>query len=417
MESHEYLILGGGVVAGYAAQAFAKGGIRPGALAILSAEKTLPYDRPPLSKEFLAGKKNEADILIEDAAFYRQHGIDVHLNTRIESVDFQLRCLKAASGEVFGFGSLLIATGSRVQTLDVPGADLSGIFYLRTVTDSEAIRRAAKEARQAVVVGSGFIAMEAAATLAGAGVPVTVVFRGAHFLGAVFTPPMSDFFHDYYRSHGVTLRPGQTVTGFRGEGHVAAVTLAGGEEVPADLVVAGVGVAPNVSLFEGSGLEIDGGIVVDERLRTQLPNVYAAGDVVQYRDVLFDKPRHIEHWDNAKAQGRHAAGNMLGKDEPFVHVPYFFSDVFDLSWEYWGDADGADRVVYRGDMHGGAFSTWWLRGERVVAAFAMNRPAEETKTAPEWIKHKQTVSAAALANDTLPLASAAQTQEPMTGRG
>ncbi|HVK01870.1 MAG TPA: FAD-dependent oxidoreductase [Armatimonadaceae bacterium] len=411
MSDYRYVILGGGMVAGYAAKELAeKHGLKPGELCVLSDEQTPPYERPPLSKDFLTGKVREDEILISDQAFYRDHGIDLRLGTPVTSVDFDAKALRtdASAGGVVRYEKLLVATGASPRTLDVPGGNLDGVLYLRSVEDARRIRERATGGgeKRVVVIGGGYIGLEASASLKQAGADsVTVVLSGGGLLPRLFTPEMSAFFRGYYERRGVHFVADARATAFTGDKRVTGVVLDSGRELPADLVVAGVGVAPNVALFEHGALAVDRreGIRVNEYLETSVPDVYAAGDATNYRDVLFDKQRHVEHWDNAVEGGKHAAAVMAGKREPFVHVPYFFSDEFDLSWEFWGDADGSDRVVYRGDVDSAKFSAWWLKEKRLVAAFVMNRPDDERDAAPAWIQSRHAPDPALLEDAGKPL--------------
>lgn len=385
MSDARFVILGGGMVAGYAARELVSRGLRSGDCSIVSADDALPYERPPLSKGFLAGKEDEASILINDAAFYPRHGIEVRLNSVVEHVDLQRKRLYTRSGDAIGFEKLLIATGAYVRTLNNPGADLDGVLYLRSLDDSKRIRAIAASAARAVVLGSGFIGMEVASVLSQKGIGTTMVYPDQRVWQRFFTPEMSAFFQHYYAERGVILLPGQRATSFDGEGHVSAVTLDSGRRLETEMVIAGIGVVPATEPVRDSGLRIEHGIVTNEYLETSAANVYAAGDAIAYWDTLFEKRRHVEHWDNAVEQGKHAAGLLMGERRPFVHVPYFFSDVFDLSFEVWGDAEGADQVIHQGDLGRGAFSVWWLREGRTIAAFVMNRPEEERELAPHLI--------------------------------
>lgn len=403
MQSFRYLIIGGGVVAGYAAKEFAKRDVLPGELCIVSNDNALPYERPPLSKSFLLGKKQETDILINDKALYQDKGIVVKLQTPVAALDAARKRITTQSGEEIGYDKLLIATGSYLRRFDLPGSHLDGLYYLRRLVDSQTIRAAAQQARRAVVIGAGFIGMEVASALRQYDVETTMVFPEERVWQAFFTPEMSLFFQRYYEQRGVTILPNSTIREFTGESRVSEVVLASGQRLPADMVVAGIGVRPATDIFDGSGLQIDRGIVVNEFLETNLPDIYAAGDVTNYRDTIFDKQRHIEHWDNAVQQARRAVRNMMGSRRPFVHVPYFFSDVFDLSYEFWGDTSSADEIVHRGDVDQGAFSVWWLLGGQLVAAFVMGRPKEEAELAPKWIETHQQVPASALRNADEPL--------------
>jgi NADPH-dependent 2,4-dienoyl-CoA reductase/sulfur reductase-like enzyme len=395
---YRYLILGGGMVAGYAAKEFVEHGLRSGELGIVSADTALPYERPPLSKTFLAGKDTPSTILINPDSFYRDHGIGTHLSTRVMSVDLRRKQLRTEDGGEFSFDKLVIATGARVRSLDTPGAKLSNIFYLRSIADSERIRDAMKQSKHAVVIGSGFIGMEVASQCAQHGIDTTMVFPEDRIWKRLFTPEMSAFFRNYYEARHVRFVPGATVSQFSGQDRVEAVALSTGEKITADLVIAGIGVMPETELLKGTDIRIENGIVVNKFLETNVPDVSAAGDVAKYPDILFGKDRRVEHWDNAVKQGQYIARRLTGGSEPFTNVPYFFSDIFDLSYEYWGDQDGAEQVAYRGSLTEPSFSAWWLKGERLVAAFVMSRPDEERELAQKWIAEKTKVSVSELKN-------------------
>jgi NADPH-dependent 2,4-dienoyl-CoA reductase/sulfur reductase-like enzyme len=217
---------------------------------------------------------------------------------------------------------------------------------------------------------------------------------------------MSSFFESYYAARGVRLIKSMSVTEFRGNVALSSAVLKDGQTVACDLVVAGIGVRPAIEVVANSGLDLGDGIMVNEYLQTSHPDVFAAGDVANYQDVLFAKRRRVEHWDNAVSQGQYCARSLMGDKTPFRHVPYFFSDVFDLSYEYWGDSSGADQVIHRGDVSSNSFSVWWLRQQQVVAAFTMNRPDEERNAVPKWIDSGQRVSAAKLSDVSQPIVAA-----------
>lgn len=403
MRKFDYLILGGGVVAGYAAQEFAQQKRKGTNVAIISADQALPYERPPLSKGYLAGEKETQDVLINDPDFYGENEIEVFLETRIERVDLDEKKLVAENGQEFTYGKLLIATGSQVRKLDVPGADDEAVFYLRWLDNAQAIRQRAAESKRAVVVGGGFIGLETASVLAQEGVDVTMAFPEGYVMERLFTPEMGDFFHSYYSERGVTILPRSTVVGFDRNRGELTVKLKSGDRLQTDMAIVGIGAQPAVELFRDTAIETDDGIVVNEFLETSLPDVYAAGDVARYKDLIFDTYRRVEHWDNAMAQGTHAAQVMSGKRQPFEHLPYFFSDEFDLSWEFWGDASDADTTIHRGDVAGGEFSTWWIKGKRLVAAFVLNRPEAEGKVAQQLIRSQEPAPVDLLRNSSLAL--------------
>lgn len=398
MSSSKYVILGGGMVAGYAAKEMVERGLPSGELTIISADDALPYERPPLSKGFLSGKDTEAGILINAADWYHEKGIEIKLQTVVESVDLEKKRFLTSSSQDFQFENLLIATGCRARRLESPGDDLANVFYLRSMDDSRKIRSCAATAKQAVVIGGGFIGMEVASVLAQKNIHTTMIIREDRVWKRAFTPEMSAFFERYYTARGVQLIKQVNVTALEGKATVSAAVLDNRQKIPCDMVVAGVGAAPVTDLFAKTEISNDNGIVVNEYLETAKPGLYAAGDVANYPDSISKKRRRVEHWDNAVSHGLHWARVVLGDRHPFIHVPYFFSDVFDLSYELWGDSDGATQTVVRGEMESSKFSVWWLKEDRVVAAFVMNRPDEERTVAPEWIKSRQVVSPKRLAD-------------------
>src|SRR5215467_5570987 len=404
MNQSKIVILGGGMVAGYAAKQLVELGLPKGELAILSADNAVPYERPPLSKSFLAGRDSEDAIKINPEDSYQTHGIEFRLQCEVTAVDFNSKRLILKNGDEFGFKKLIIATGARPRTLNIPGSKLQNLFYLRSLNDSKAIQKAAEKAKHAVVIGGGFIGMEVAAVLAQKGIEVALLLNDDRVYKRLFSPEMSSFFEAADRE--VRLIKSMSVTEFRGDGAVNSGVLRNGETLRCDLVVAGIGVQPALDVVTSSGLEVGDGILVNEFLQTSHPDVFAAGDVANYKDVLFGKRRRVEHWDNAVSQGQYCAPSLMGDRTPFRHVPYFFSDVFDLSYKYWGDSSGAEQLVHRGDVSSNSFSVWWLRQQQVVAAFTMNRPDEERNAAPKWIELGQGVSAAKLADVSQPIVAA-----------
>jgi len=408
MDEAKIVIAGGGMVAGYVAKQLVELGLKSGELAILSADNSIPYERPPLSKGFLAGRDTEESIRINAEGFYREHGIEVRLGCEISGVNSEQKRLHLASGAQFGFNRLIIATGARVRTLEIPGAELGNVHYLRSLDDSKAIRQSAQNVKRVVVIGSGFIGMEVAAVLAQKGIEVTMVLRDDRIWKQFFSPQMSRFFEGYYAVRSVRFIRMATVKQLLGDRTVSSAVLADGQTIACEMLVAGIGVRPVTELLANSGVEVADGVVVNEYLESSRPDIFAAGDVANYKDVLFGKHKRVEHWDNAVSQGQHCARVLMGERTPFKHVPYFFSDVFDLSYEFWGDPSGADEMIHRGDLLSSSFSVWWLKEKSVVAAFAMNRPEEERDAAPKWIELRQHVSAAKLADASLSLSAAVE---------
>ncbi|HET7206106.1 MAG TPA: FAD-dependent oxidoreductase [Terriglobales bacterium] len=407
METSKYLIVGGGMVAGYAAKELVERGLKSGELTIVSADSAVPYERPPLSKGFLAGRDAEANILINTPEWYRDRGINMSLNTIVATIDVKSRQVRTASGDNFGFQNLLLATGCQPRKLAIPGNTLPGVLYLRSMCDAQNIRSRIAGARSAVVIGGGFIGMEVASVVAQKNIETTLIIREDRVCSRVFTPEVSSFFERYYSNRGVDLVKEVSITALQGKDTVQSVLLSNGQTLACDLVVVGIGATPVTSPFENAGIDIENGVVVNEFLETSQPGVSAAGDIANYPDSLFEKRRRVEHWDSAVSQAQHWARSMTGGRQPFVHIPYFFSDVFDLSYELWGDPVGGSQVVIRGDTDESSFSAWWVQESRLMAAFVMNRPDEERQLAPEWIQSRKTVSAAMLADNSKPLQAAA----------
>ncbi len=413
------------MVAGYAAKQLVELGLGSGELTILSMDDAVPYERPPLSKGFLAGQDSEESIRINPGSFYREHGIEIRLGVEVTAVQPDRSRLLLRGSDEIGFENLVLATGAHARMLDIPGARLANVHYLRSLGDSMSIRESARKQNRAAVIGGGFIAMEAGFLVLLAqekAIEVTMLVRDERVWQRLFTHEMSESFETYFAARGVRFVKRAALKALRGDGAVQAVELSDGNSIACDMVVAGLGARPVTQFLAGSGIEVSDGITVNEDLETNRPGILAAGDVANYPDLIFGKRRRVEHWDNAISQGQHCARILMGERIPFRHVPYFFSDVFDLSYEYWGDSADADHVVHRGDLAGNRFSAWWLRQGTVVAAFVMGRPDEEREAAPRWIDSRQRVSAAKLANESMPMAEAEEgtarlRSEPRSSRG
>lgn len=399
MERFGNVILGGGMVAGHAAKEMVKQGLEPGSLCIISMDEDPPYERPPLSKGFMRGDKEADEAFINGPDFYNDNGITLKLNTWIKSVDFEARTL-SSSKHTIGFDNLLIATGAWPRELDVSGADLDGVHLLRTLAHAKKIHAEAEEIERAVIVGAGFIGMEMAASLAMLGVECALVYREERVMVNRFPDPIARYFEDYYQERGVRLVAQRSVAQIEGDGRVSGVALTSGQKLSAQMVVAGIGVSPETGLFEGGPIEVNDGLVTNEYLETGVEKVWAAGDIARYHDVIFDRPRRFEHEDNAHYQGLRAARAMLGDRKPFKHLPHFYSDMFDLSWNYWGDRSAGDRVLYRGEVESGRFAAWWVtEDERVTAAFTLGIPWKQAKIAADIIKGQTPIPADLLTDE------------------
>ncbi len=386
---HKYVILGGGTTAGYAVKELVKQKVDPQNIAIISAEKTVPVDRPPLSKGFLKGAMEETETYIEDDKFYEEKGITLYLGTLATDFNQEEKLIKITEDEAIRYNNLLIATGASPIHLEIPGSNLDNLFYLRKVADSKAIKEKAENAKSAVVIGGSYISTEVAAGLKTLGLDVTIVFPEHYLLERFSVPEMGVFFNQFFEEKGITLANEQMVMELIGEKKVEKLKLSSGEEIETDMVVAGIGVKPNTDLFERSGLEVDDGIMVNEFCETNLPNVFAAGDVARFPDLVYGGTRRIEHWENAFEMGQNAAKSMVGYKEQYNFLPYFFSDLFDFSYEYFGDPSYANQHVVHGDINKGNFSVFWFKDAIMDAAFlSANRPEVERKKAKEWILKK-----------------------------
>lgn len=364
-------IIGAGFAGAKAAEALRKEGF-DGRIVLLGEEPRPPYLRPPLSKDYLRGESELATALVQPEAWYAEQRIDLRTATRVAAIEPAARKVVLDDGRRVAFDRLLLATGAAPRRLEVPGADLAGIHYLRTAADADAIRAAAARAHRAVVVGGGWIGAEVAASLRQLGLPVTLIADGAVPLERVLGTEVGTVYRDLHLAHGVELVTHQRAVAFRGRTMVEAVETADGRLIAGDLVVVGIGARPRTELAEAAGLETADGIVVDEYLETSVPGVFAAGDVAAAWHPLLGSRLRVEHWDNARRQGRAAARNLLGANEAYARIPYFFSDQYDLGVEYTGYAPTFDRVVFRGDPAGRAFIAFWLRGGSVVAGMNAN---------------------------------------------
>jgi NTE family protein len=327
-------------------------------------------------------------LSIFDDSFYHEHSIDVVLGTRAAHLDTNHHVIRTDRAGEFQFQKLLIATGATPIRLQSPGSTLSGIHYLRTLTDALNIRRSAETARRVVVVGGSFLAIELAASLSARGIHVTLVALEEILLDKLQSRSISDFFSQYYRQHGVEIVVGDEVIGFLGERRIEGVRTRSGKILPCDLALVATGVAPEVEFLQGSGIEVDDGIVVDRHLQTNLPDIFAAGDVANFFDPVFNVRRRIEHWDNAIKQGRLAAKNMLGQRAPYDEVSYFFCDVFDITFDFFGCPEIADKKIARGSLNDRSFALFYLKKEVPRALFSLGRPAQETKAVEALIRYR-----------------------------
>ncbi|NKZ03754.1 FAD-dependent oxidoreductase [Actinomadura latina] len=364
------VIVGAGLAGASAAAALRERGFE-GEVTLFGRESHAPYELPPLSKGILLGKTDEPDW-VREAGYYADHGIELRRDTTITALRPAEHVVVDARGDEHGYDRLLLATGSRPRTL--PGFDAPGVHRLRTLDDALALRERLTEDARVVVVGAGWIGCEVAAAARTRGARVTMADPLPQPLQRVLGGRIGAVFHDLHADHGVTLRPGVTATGLSDHGGAQVVRLDDGSELPADTVVVGVGATPRIELAEQAGLELAaGGVVVDAALRTSAPDIFAAGDIAAHEHPRYGGLVRIEHWDNAKRQGAHAAGGLLGDDAAYTASPFFFSDQYDLGCEYRGLANPAtDELVVRGDPSSREFLAFWLREGRITAALNVN---------------------------------------------
>jgi len=367
------VVVGGGQAGGQAVDSLRREGF-DGEILLVTAESQPPYQRPPLSKDYLAGRSGLDRLLLRPEAFYAENSIELVTGTRVTSIDPGANRVTLDSGRTLDFDRLLLATGSRVRRLDgMPGAELEGVLYLRTLEDSDRIRAAMEGAERAVVVGGGYIGLEVASVAIEAGLAVTVIENLPRLLSRVATPRLAGFYADLHRSRGVDLRLGKAVTGFRGEdGAVSAVALADGNEIPADVVVVGIGIEPVTDLARAAGIDCDNGIAVDSGCRTSAPDVFAAGDCTSHPNAFFGRRVRLESVPNAMEQGRVAAATMLGEDRSYESEPWFWSDQHGVRLQMAGLSEGADQTVTRGEFGGDSFIAFHLRGGVLIGADAVN---------------------------------------------
>jgi 3-phenylpropionate/trans-cinnamate dioxygenase ferredoxin reductase subunit len=366
-----FVIVGASLAGAKAAETLREEGF-DGRVVLIGAEEQRPYERPPLSKEYLRGEAGREKLWVhDDASFYDEHEIELRLGTTVTELDVGAREVALGDGERMPFDGLLLTTGATPRLLDVPGADLDGVHYLRSVESSDAIRERLDRGGKVVVVGAGWIGSEAAASARQRGLEVTVVEPASVPLERVLGPEMGAVYRDVHADQGVELLLGTGVDALEGAGAVERVRTSDGRTIDCDFVIVGIGVLPETGLAERAGLAVDDGIVVDGALRTSVPGVFAAGDVARHEHPLYGALR-VEHWSNALHQGPAAARSMLGRDEPYDRIPYFFSDQYDVGMEYSGIIIGSARLVVRGDTAAREFVALWLQGERLVAGMNVN---------------------------------------------
>lgn len=347
-----------------------------GSIILIGEEPWLPYQRPPLSKKFLAGELPAERLHFKPESFYDDPGIEVRLETRIDAVDCDGKTLHTTDGETLAFDTLVFATGARPRPLDLPGVELDGIHYLRTIADVTGIRSQLTEGARLVIVGAGYIGLEVAAVASQLNADVTVIEMEDRVMSRVVSPQISTFYQKEHATHGVKLMLSTGISGFSGNGQVTAVDLTNDGQVAADLVVIGIGIVPNTELATAAGLDVDNGIVVDDHCQTSAADTFAVGDCTQHPNNILDCRVRLESVHNALEQAKTAASNICGDESCYAQVPWFWSDQYDLKLQIAGLSQGYDQAIVRGDPDSRSFSCLYLRDGQLIAVDAVNSPKD-----------------------------------------
>ena len=358
-----------------------------GRIHLIGEESWYPYQRPPLSKKFLAGELPAERLYFKPQSFYDEPNVDVSLNTRVTSIDPAARSVTTNHGDTLPYDHLVLATGSRARRLDTPGVDLGGVHYLRGIDDVNAIRSALDDAANVTVIGAGYIGLEVAAVAASLGRKVTVVEMEDRVMSRVVSPELSNFYQDVHRGEGVELMLSTGVQGFQGDGRVDGVLLDSGDVLPTDLVVIGIGILPNMELAADAGLKTGNGIIVDDHCRTSDPAIFAIGDCTWHPNAVLGADLRLESVHNALEQAKTAAANICGEDVTYAQVPWFWSDQYDLKLQIAGLSQGYDQVVFRGDPADRAFACLYLKDGVLISVDAINSPKDFVQAKPLIAAH------------------------------
>jgi 3-phenylpropionate/trans-cinnamate dioxygenase ferredoxin reductase component len=403
MTDSMFIIVGASLAGAKAAQELRERGF-DGRVVLIGSEPERPYERPPLSKEYVRSESERDKAFVHDKDFYEHHQIELLTGVTATRIDAGHSKLTLGNGNVLDYDRLLLTTGAEPRRIPVPGAHLEGIHYLRTLGDSEVLRERLGSGGRVVVVGGGWIGSELAASARQRGLEVALIDPLELPAGRIFGPEVGAFYRDVHAQHGVELLLGDGVEAFAGDGSVARVNTSSGRTLECDFVIVGIGVQPRVDLAREAGLDVGDGILVDEHLRSSVPNVFAAGDVAGAWHPFYQQRIRVEHWANALNQGPAAARAMLDDPAPYDRLPYFFSDQYDVGMEYSGHAPEWDDVVFRGDRDGGEFVAFWLKHGRVIAGMNVN-VWDVNEHVQALIRSGASVDRSALADPDTPLES------------
>jgi 3-phenylpropionate/trans-cinnamate dioxygenase ferredoxin reductase subunit len=394
-ERYTYIIVGGGL-----AGASAVKGIREidqkRPILLIGSEKHLPYNRPPLTKDLWSGKKSVGDIFVNDQAYYDENNVRLVLDTTVTALDPRARSVTLSTGESFRFQKLLLATGGIPRRLNIPGGDLEGIYYYRYLDHYQGLRAEATEGKSATVIGGGFIGSEIAAALNMTGLDVTIIFPESYLVQRIFPAGLGQALQSHYQERGIHVLSTDVPTSIERQGSQYITRTRNGQELRSDLILAGIGITPSVELAEGAGLQVDDGIIVSEYLQSSHRDIYAAGDIARFPYVALGKLMRVEHWDNAKEQGRVAGRNMAGQREKYTHMPYFYSDLFEFGYEAVGDISSDLDTVADWQEENVTGIVYYLRNSRVRGVMTCN-VWEKLDEARDMIRRQQEMTPDALA--------------------
>ncbi|MFQ4150002.1 FAD-dependent oxidoreductase [Arthrobacter sp. LAPM80] len=411
-----FVIVGAGLAGAKAAEALRGEGFARRIL-LLGEEPERPYERPPLSKDFLQGTSEREKIFVHAKSWYAEHDVELRTSTKATGIDSSAHRVDCARGGPVSYDKLLLATGASPRLLSLPGSDRHRVYYLRRIEDSQQLKFALSTCSRVAILGAGWIGLEVAAAARTAGLEVTLLERGQLPLQRILGAEAADIFAKLHRDHGVDLRCGVQAARITGDDprHATGVQLADGAHIAADLVVAGIGAVPNTALAKAAGLVLENGIKVDEHLRSSDPDIYAAGDVANAFHPMLGKHVRIEHWFNALSQPAVAARSMLGADAAYDEVPYFYSDQYELGMEHSGyvAAGGYDEVLFRGDKEDLECIVFWLKDRQVLAGMNINI-WDQTETIKALVRCGRPVDTADLADTGIPLADVLAAAEPRT---
>ena len=376
-----------------------------GQIVLVGDEDYLPYQRPPLSKKFLAGAMPAERLHFKPASFYDEPNIEIRLRTRITTIDRDNKSVHTEGGERISYDKLVLALGSRARRLRIDGADLAGVHYLRSIADVDDIRSELNHYRRTVIIGAGYIGLEVAAVMQQLGLDVTVVELADRVMSRVVSPEISDFYQIEHTNQGVKLRLSTSVSAFRGDKRIASVETTDGEQIPADFVVVGIGIVANTELAASAGLTVDNGIVVNDQCETSDPAVYAVGDCTAHPNAIYNRQLRLESVHNALEQAKTAAANICGKETHYSQVPWFWSDQYDLKLQIAGLSEGYDEIVIRGNPADRSFACLYLKNGQLIATDAVNAPREFVQSKGLIASHAK-IDPARLADTDIPLQDA-----------